>query len=289
MGQSVDLFQCAIVSDTHLAPPGAADGRWNNVTRKSIGADLLEALVSSLRASGQHRVLLLGDVSDTGEPQWAEQVLRVLSRASISCWVVPGNHDVAVEARVVAHAATAVPRQHAIEGTVTDLGAGLLLAGHGIESDDGGDTCRAVRVPGTFGASGTEPRLLLWASHHPLFSERSRLAGAGLRYSGDLENRADVEAAALGFGGPILALHGHLHTWVTSVHGRVLQLGVPAVVEWPHAWTDLQVEADGERLTVRAAVRTLPGAWSACDVDTMLDPAEQSWQLGSTGWVTAPG
>jgi len=63
-----------------------------------------------------------------------------------------------------------------------------------------------------------------------------------LRYPGNLANLRHARQAAERFDGPIVVLHGHLHTAVTRRTGRILQLGCPAVVEWPHAWMDVTVE-----------------------------------------------
>lgn len=81
-----------------------------------------------------------------------------------------------------------------------------------------------------------------------------------LRYSGDFLNLEAVEASAGRFDGPVLVLHGHLHA-VACREGRLLQIGVPAVVEWPHVWTGASIEtaADGT-VAVRTALVPIPGS-----------------------------
>lgn len=55
-------LRLAVLSGTHLSP----DGKWNNVTRRSASADLLQAALAEIVAAGHDRVVLLGDVSDDG-------------------------------------------------------------------------------------------------------------------------------------------------------------------------------------------------------------------------------
>lgn len=93
------------------------------------------------------------------------------------------------------------------------------------------------------------------AGHYPLLSQRARLRTAGLRYPGDLLNLHEARRAAERCTGPIVVLHGHLHTAVTRRGGRILQLGCPATVEWPHAWTDLTVDTDSSGARVRVWTR----------------------------------
>jgi hypothetical protein len=52
-------------------------------------------------------------------------------------------------------------------------------------------------------------RLLLWASHYPVLSQRGRFRAAGLRYPGDLRNLSHVAKRIARFDGPVLVLHGH--------------------------------------------------------------------------------
>jgi hypothetical protein len=139
------------------------------------------------------------------------------------------------------------------------LGRHVALTGVGLHSQDGGQTCHATQLPAVTALSG---RLLFWAGHYPLLSAQARLRVAGLRYPGDLTNLAATRAAAGRFAGPILVMHGHLHAAVTRHVGRILQIGVPAVIEWPHAWTDVTLNITRDLVTVHAEIRPVPGGWS---------------------------
>ena len=115
-----------------------------------------------------------------------------------------------------------------------------------------------------------------------------RVCAAGLRYPGDLLNLRHARQAAERFAGPIVVLHGHLHTAVTRRAGRILQLGCPAVVELPHAWMDVTVETGTDAARVRASTRPIAGEWSKCGRNTQLAEPEQSWQFDDGHWHSAP-
>ena len=68
-----------------------------------------------------------------------------------------------------------------------------------------------------------------------------------------------------------------------------VQIGVPAAVEWPHAWTDASIAVTGDSVTVHAAMRPIPGLWPAARVSTVLDEPSQSWVFTAGRWARALG
>jgi 3',5'-cyclic AMP phosphodiesterase CpdA len=275
----------AILSDLHLAPPGTPDGRWNNTTRLSASQDLLETAAAEISAAGHDRVLLLGDVSDAGAADVIGAAADVITAAGLQPWIVVGNHDVMALPDVLALA---------LEGRKTAalsldwLGppGKFLVCGHGLRSDDGGHSCRATGLPDLGQAPG---RLLLWASHYPVLSQRARLGSAGLRYPGDLVNLEQVTGCVARFRGPALVLHGHLHAAVVSQDGPILQIGVPAVVEWPHAWTDVSLQISDDEVIVRTRLIPITGSWSAPSRDTVLAQGVQNWVFTTGRWQQTAG
>ena len=263
----------AVLSDTHRAPGGTADGIWNNVTRLSVSARLLDAAVAEIVAAGHDQVLHLGDVSEFGDDDMISAALGAISNAGLRCWVVAGNHDVISSAGAVAKAAQSAVG-FSLEADHRYLHEEIALYGPGLKSEDGGRTCRATQLPSL---RAVHARLLVWSSHYPLLSQRAKLHAAGLRYPGDLINLDDVQRATRHFSGPMLVLHGHLHTGVTELDGSLLQVGVPAVVEWPHAWTDITIDIAGDAVTVRTALRSIAGQWSDGTHNTVLHAARQQW------------
>jgi hypothetical protein len=75
------------MSDTHLTPAGAEDGRWNNILRRSVSGELVQAAVGDIAAAGHDRVIVLGDVSDLG----AADAVRTVLDGPEQHWVSDGS------------------------------------------------------------------------------------------------------------------------------------------------------------------------------------------------------
>jgi 3',5'-cyclic AMP phosphodiesterase CpdA len=273
---------CRISTSLHRGP----DGRWNNVTRLSASGELLDAAVAEIVAAGHDQVLLLGDVSDLGAHEVISAALQRIIDPGLRLWVVPGNHDVRSSPDAFAGAVQGFAASVALREEHLGIPGGeVAMCGHGLRSDDSGRTCHATNLPDL---APVRSRLLLWASHYPVVSQQPRLRAGGLRYPGDLVNLDDVRQSMDRYHGPVLVLHGHLHTAVVGQAGPVLQIGVPAVVEWPHAWTDTSIEFTGNTVLVRTALTPIPGAWSSRDVNTVLDEREQNWVFAARRWKRVP-
>ena len=254
------------------------------MTRRSVSAQLLSAAVEEITAAGHHHVLVLGDISDDGSPALIGAALTAITDGGLEAWAVPGNHDLTQDSHALAIAAEGINGSVGVLSAPTRVRESIALAGMALRSDDRGQTCEAVNLPDV---SAVTSQLLLWAGHYPLVSQQAALLAVGLRYPGDLQNLAESRAAASRHHGPIVVLHGHLHTAISSKHGRMLQLGFPAVVEWPHAWTDLRIETSPLGATVRTATRSIAGSWSRCRQDTLLTSTVQNWQLAGGRWQAA--
>jgi len=276
----------AVLSDVHLAPAGTADGVWNNVTRRSRAGEILQAALADIVRHGHSTVLVLGDISDDGSPEMIRSALSLIAGAGLTAWVVPGNHDTARRSDALDVAAGPVRACTVLRQAPQQPVPGVALVGVGLESTDGGNSCTAVHLADVADCADD---LLLWAGHYPLLTQRASLRAAGLRYPGDLLNLQDAREAAERFTGPIVVLHGHLHAAVTRRAGRILQVGCPAAVEWPHAWTDLAVDTGAGEARVRARTRRVAGEWSQCVRNSQLVAAEQSWQFDRGSWHSAGG
>ena len=277
-----EAIRFAVLSDTHLSPEGTPDGIWNNTTRRSASAALLQAALAEITESGHEQVLVLGDISDDGTVAMIRAALGAIAAAGIRAWIVPGNHDVALSPEALDAAAIGLTATCALARKGPQRLAGSVAAvGIGLHSDSGGQTCQATSLPDVAALAG---RLLLCVGHYPILTQQARLRVAGLRYPGDLVNLDHARAAVERFDGPIVALHGHLHTAVTRRVGRILQIGLPAVVEWPHAWTDFTLDMASDNPTVHVEIRPIAGEWSRCERDTVLSGMAQTWVFDAGRW-----
>ena len=271
----------AVLSDIHLSPPGTPDYTWNNVIRRSASAELLTAALRAVTDADHDRLLLLGDIADDGSEELIATVLDEVRGVGVAAWAVPGNHDVCASPDALDRAAAARDGDIPLPPAPRYPCPGVVLAGSGLVSRDGGGTCRATHLSDT---AALDARLLIWASHYPLVSAQGRMQAADLRYPGDLVNLIEARAAAERFAGPILVLHGHLHAAVDRRAGRMLQIGFPALVEWPHAWASLSVQIAPDTVTVQVTLNRVPGDWSAGTASTMLSEPARTWTFSGGQW-----
>lgn len=211
--------------------------------------------------------------------------LDAVTRAGMRAWAVPGNHDVSVSPDALAQAVGRSAGSTLISQQRLDPCPDIAVSGHGLRSGDGGQTCEAISLPDP---GGTRARLLLWASHYPVLSLRERFRAARLRYPGDLCNLSHVAGRVARFNGPVLVLHGHLHAADVSNAGPVLQISVPAVVEWPHAWIETVIQVATATVTVQTALRPVPGRWPAPAAVTTLAEPIQNWTYTTGHWTKVP-
>jgi Calcineurin-like phosphoesterase superfamily domain len=279
------LARFAVLSDTHLSPAGTPDGMWNNVTCRSVSRELLGAAVADIASSGLSQVILLGDVSDGGEPGVIAAALDTITGAGMRVWAVPGNHDASRSPDALAEAAAGRNDVTVLGDQHQEMGPDVVVVGHGLRSHDGGRTCEAIGVPDPADRRG---RLLLWASHYPVLSQEDRFRGAGLRYPGDLRNLSHVAERVGRFDGPVLVLHGHLHAPALDQAGPVLQIGVPAAVEWPNAWTEVTLEVTLDAVSAATALHRIPGSWPDPVAVTTLAQPIQNWAYAAGHWAQTP-
>ena len=125
--------------------------------------------------------------------------------------------------------------------------------------------------------------LVVVASHFPVLSEASRVAGAGLPYAGDLVNRADLEAELRSDSRPKVVLSGHIHARCSTHDGPLLQLMVGAVIEPPFDATI--VEIDATSLDVRRTARRLG---EIAVTDPVFAADDERWQRTGDRWEIQP-
>jgi predicted phosphodiesterase len=255
---------------------------WNNITHLSSSHNLLSAAVADIASAGIGQVVLLGDVSDRGDHDTIAAALQAVTSAGMRAWAVPGNHDASMSPHAIAEAVKRSPGSAVISEERLDAWPDIAVCGHGLRSDDGGLTCEAISLPDP---AGIQARLLLWASHYPVLSQRGRFRAASLRYPGDLRNLSHVAARITRFEGPVLVLHGHLHAAAVKQAGSVLQIGVPAAVEWPHAWTEAVIKVARGTVTVQTILRPIPGTWPPPATTTTLAKPTQNWAYAAGRWT----
>ncbi|MGC4191808.1 MAG: metallophosphoesterase [Thermomicrobiales bacterium] len=123
------------------------------------------------------------------------------------------------------------------------------------------------------------PALIL--SHFPLVNVGQYLTEAGFPYAGDAtwdDSIEDIQNRPA----PIVALSGHVHVRYEVAAGAVLQLGLAALIEPPHAAAVIEIREDDDGLTV--AVEHTDIAPYEVDVVPIISPSTSTWRFDQNGW-----
>ncbi len=265
-------MRIGVLSDLHceLEPSGS---RWINDFEPEHLDRRTDAALEWFSEAQVDLILLLGDVVQFANPSDLAHVFARLAAADVApLATVNGNHDLRVGEEFAERA-----HEHGIRLLYEDPLelAGVAVTGVGV--DRGPAPPQYVGRPGQ---SGGEADLLAVASHFPVLSEASRVAGAGLPYAGDLVNRADLESRLRSDPRPKVVLSGHIHARCTTHDGPLLQLTVGALIEPPFDATI--VEIDPTSLSVRRTARRLG---EIAVTDPVFAPDDERWQWTDGSWA----
>lgn len=241
-------LKLGIITDTHLGPGGTRVDAWHSEYGNS---DLLVAFWYALERcteEGVDRVVLLGDISNSGDDWSVEKGIRAAAESGLSVLVVSGNHDCFKRVETVRDAVRRVRAKNvrlvAPEGAMVE---GVRAAGVSVTMDD----AWVSRADGKPDVSwwGDEP--VVWLTHYPLISFEETTREAGLLYGDELADREEVLRSLVERPAPTVVVSGHVHLRMDSVAGPVLQLACAALVEPPFEVTFLDVEQGYGRVAVR--------------------------------------
>jgi hypothetical protein len=264
-----------VLSDLHceLEPAGS---RWINVFEPEHLDRRTDKALQWFSEARVDLILLLGDIVQFPNTGDLAHVFARLAAANVApLATVKGNHDLRLGEEFVDRA-----HEHGIRllhEEPLEL-AGLAVTGVAVD--------RGPTPPQYVGQSdgwGGEADLVVVASHFPVLSEASRVAGAGLPYAGDLVNRADLEARLRSDPRPTVVLSGHIHARCSTHDGPLLQLMVGALIEPPFDATIVEIDPTG--LGVRRTARRLG---EVAVTDPVFAADEELWQRTGEGWDLQP-
>lgn len=243
-----------IVSDAHLAPEDAEPYRWHNTVDLPHAAELLDAALAWLETRAIDALVLLGDLTEDADPDSFTQVQDRVLRLGLPVLAVPGNCDVDWSASSTgAFAAIACPGVTTAPACLPPRD-GISIELIGITPAPASKQLRSVREPACI--VGDSDRSLIF-SHYPVLNLDANLAVAGYRSSGNLTDRAALEAELRAGGNPVLAVHGHLHVHDAQISGALLQLSCAALIEPPHSASVIEVCVQPDRITVERTAHSL--------------------------------
>ena len=241
-------MKLGIVTDSHLGPGGTRVGAWHSEYYMSDTVTAFRYALQSCVEEGVDGVVLLGDISNSGDDWSVETGVRLAAKTGLTTWVVSGNHDCFERVEAVRDAVGRVGARNvrlvASEGAMVE---GVRVAGASIAMDD----TWVSRADGRPDVSrwGDEP--VVWLTHYPLISFEETTQEAGLLYGDELADREEVLRPLVERHQPTVVVSGHVHLRVDSVAGPELQLACAALVEPPFEVTFLDVERRERQVSVR--------------------------------------
>jgi predicted phosphodiesterase len=285
-------MRIGLLSDRHCDLAPSRERSWINRYEPLELPRRLDAAIEIFSAERPDFVLLLGDTTELGDREAFDFVFsRVRKSSSPPIAAVAGNHDCGAAVAVVAgnvdgvdHDALATSaRAHDIRLLARDSTsmAGAALLGVGITQAAAG----SAEFHGTLSAPPRDGSFDIVASHFPLISHESEITAAGLPYSGDLVNRAELESLLRQSGVPTVVLSGHVHSRCSAASGNVLQVTVASMIESPFECTLVDIDSAGDSISVRRRAFTLG---DPAVVNPVFAPADERWEWRG-GWTTGSG
>lgn len=278
-----------IIADPHLGPTGMSFPPvfgFQSVPYEYERSDAIMRYRTALRRCVREEVdavLLLGDLSWSGDRESLEVGVRLAAKTGRRVWAVSGNHDCGERVDALAKAVRWVGADNVrlamLEGEM--VGEGLRIAGMSVTSENWGYTARSGGRPDV---SGWGDDLVVWLSHYPMISFAEKASEAGLYYGdNDLEDLEEAARPLLERTGPTVVVNGHMHMRDACVVGEVLQVSCAALTEPPFEVTFLDLERRDDRITVRR--ESVPVAPFPDDARLpVLSPARQEWVFEGRTW-----
>jgi hypothetical protein len=268
---SDDCLRLGVLSDLHceLEPTGS---RWINDFEPEHLDRRTDAALAWFSDARVDLIVLLGDIVQHELAGDLAHVFARLAAAEVApLATVNGNHDLRLGDRFAECA-----HEHGIRLLYDEP---LELAGVPLTGIAAARGAAPPEYVGRVGSLRGDTGLFVVASHFPVLSEATRVAGAGLPYSGDLVNRAEVEDELRADPRPKLVLSGHIHARCSAGEGPLLQFTVGAMIEPPFDAT--LVEIDPSALSVRRTARRL-GEIAVTDPVFVAD--NEHWRLTDGAW-----
>lgn len=292
-------MRIGLLSDLHCDLAPSRERRWIN---RYEPLELGQRLDTAARIFARERpdlVLLLGDTTELGDRKAFDSVFRRMQELNspalapipgnhygpITVAAVAGNHDGGSDTRDGAEGAlAATARMHDIHFLDADSThtSGVAILGAGIEPTAPGSS----EFRGALSVPPRDGPLTIVASHFPLISPESQITAAGLPYSGDLVNRAELEAQLQLARVPTVVFSGHVHARCSATSGYVLQLTVGAMIEPPFDCTMIDIDfPGGDAIKLWRSVYRLG---NRAAVDPVFTPEDEHWEWRGR-WTTGSG
>jgi hypothetical protein len=275
-------LRVGVLTDLHLAPLPQPRRGWHNTYDYEGSLARLHLALEAFAGARVDLVAVLGDLTEHGDPETIEFAVGELARRSPApVLVVPGNHDLQAGGSELADAANRTGGRVRPAGWAPVEVAGIDVLG--VAAAALADRRGYLAAPPGAPAEGAGPAVVL--SHFPVLDLEGEVRRRGLKYSGNLNDRAGLAAFLAASGRPVVVLGGHLHVRRALAGGSILQLMFGAQIEPPHEHAIVEVTGGPQ---VEAAYRTVPvdGRWDGLELP-LLSPAQSAWTFAGGAWRQA--
>ncbi|MDR2378569.1 MAG: metallophosphoesterase [Bifidobacteriaceae bacterium] len=281
-------LRLGVLSDIHLADPGAEPTAFNNPVRRGESEQFLRAALDWLTPRVD-ALVLLGDLADEPRAASYRRLARALAGAAQPVFALLGNHDLPNNPAAPAPAFAALAGVAEFPGR-TRLGRHVLTSGPLARQGEAFRQFAALPAPPVSpdAAPPDGADLLIWAAHFPALSLRAQISRCDWLYAGDLANRAEVAHTLAHWPGPVLALSGHLHVRAHAISGNTLQLVCGALAEAPCEAAVVEVAPARRGLRVARWCRTFaPARRAEFELGATLDRQFSAFRWERGRWRTA--
>lgn len=270
-------MRIGLLSDLHCELAPSRERRWINRYEPLELERRLRGAVELFTGERPDVVLLLGDSAELGDREAFDFVFSRLRQLTEPVVAVAGNHDGGADISALAASASA-HGVRLLDGDSLRVEGVTILGARIAPAEPGSPDFR-----GTLAAPPHDDALILVASHFPLLSHESEIAEAGLPYSGDLVNRAEIQSLLEESRVPTVVFSGHVHSRCSATAGHVLQLTVGAMIESPFDCTIVDIDfGDDGTIAIRRRAYTL-GAAAA--INPVFTPEDEWWEWRGERWT----
>ncbi|MBI1258956.1 MAG: hypothetical protein GC204_15910 [Chloroflexi bacterium] len=224
-------MRIAIMTDLHVGYTG--ESRWHNRKMWTEAPEVARAAVAQINRLGVDRVVVSGDLTESGEPAELATVKTILDALSSEWFVLPGNHD---RKALAAGTFDQFFAEHLPPLYAESEGIGSLFLRESWPREDK-NVARLnwdLLEPQLEAILAAPPRLLTIFAHFPLLPEQAFAeAHAGLYAGCYIDGEAVLRRLQPALSGRIAVFCGHQHWHHLMPGSDILHCTTASLIEYP--------------------------------------------------------
>lgn len=247
-------MRLALFTDLHIGYTG--ESRWHNRKMWTQAPDVALAEVAHINALTPDHVVILGDLTESGELQEVEAAYNILTKLTAPWSVVSGNHD---RKAYGSGMLKSVFGNHLLPAYREQDGIGMLFIPELWPQENRqlfkmdwqrleAEIARIVAAP---------PRVLVVFAHYPLLSLEAHAAAHDGLYAGHWSDGLELlERLRPTLAGRIVCLCGHQHFHHITQQDGILHCTTASMIEYP--MESRLVEVTPSRISIETLLNASP-------------------------------